>query len=122
MEAVEIGKCVNCGKEAELGQGLCPECWDNDRVYKVKAKHEPNTKCSLCGVPIYVTEHRLLVSKSNKCKGCINKIRKIGGNSTCPRCNSKRVYRNGFLKNKIGEYQKYRCFDCRLTFKGEKID
>lgn len=103
--------CAYCGKEFEVSPsygGTHTYCSNTCATAAKKVEHLPNTKCFVCGKPIYIKPSRIKRSKSGKftcSKECMGKMRSIlftGENNTNYRNETlSYYYNNGFKYQRI---------------------
>lgn len=99
--------CAYCGKEFEVAPsygGTHTYCSNACATAAKKVEHIPNTKCFICGKPIYIKPSRIARSKSGKftcSKECMGKMRSIifvGENNTNYRNDTISYYYNNGIK------------------------
>jgi len=99
--------CAYCGKKFEVAPsygGTHTYCSNACATAAKKVEHIPNTKCFICGKPIYIKPSRIARSKSGKftcSKECMGKMRSIifvGENNTNYRNDTISYYYNNGIK------------------------
>lgn len=114
--------CAYCGKEFEYKPsygGTHTYCSNTCATAAKKVEHIPNTKCFVCGKPIYIKPSRIARSKSGKftcSKECMGKMRTIifvGENNANYRNETvSYYYNNGFKYQRIKVHNHpYKGFD-----------